>query len=268
MQLAIPDGYAREYGGSGEPLVLVGEILAGAAAWRPHAEALAERWRVTVTSPLLTIYAGRGERPPGPWSIAGEADVLAAYLDEAGLGRVHLGGWSLGGGIAMELAMAQPERVRSLTLVEPQVWWVMRGLHNEPPEYVGVMERYRRFVVDDVDEDTLAEFLWEVGGTPRDQDPREHRGWRLAYTNRAAIPYAWTIINTGQDIGRVASLRMPVLLSRGDRARSFDVAMTDGLAGLIPHAECLVLPGEHTSHIVNAEAFVARLTVFLETASA
>ena len=61
---------------------------------------------------------------------------------------------------------------------------------------------------------------------------------------------------------------MPVLLARGDRARSFDVAMTDGLAGLIPHAERLVLPGAHTSHIENAEAFVVRLTAFLETASA
>ena len=36
MPLAIPGGYAREYGGSGEPLVLVGEILAGAVAWRPR----------------------------------------------------------------------------------------------------------------------------------------------------------------------------------------------------------------------------------------
>jgi pimeloyl-ACP methyl ester carboxylesterase len=264
LSLIIPDGYARDYGGSGEPLVLVGEILAGAAAWRPHAEALTQRWRVTVTSPLLTIHAGRGERPPEPWSIAAEADVLAAYLDACGLGRVHLGGWSLGGGIAMELAMAHPERVRSLTLVEPQVWWVMRGLHNEPPEYAGVMERYRRFVVDDVDEATLAEFLWEVGGLARDEDPREQRGWRLAYENRGAIPYAWTIINTEEDIARVASLTMPVLLSRGEGARPFDVAMTDGLAGLIPHAERLFLPGAHTSHIEHAEAFVARLAAFLE----
>ena len=57
------------------------------------------------------IDATRGVRD---WS-----DDVASVIDELDLGAVHVVGWSLGGGVAMQLLLDRPELVASLTLVAP-----------------------------------------------------------------------------------------------------------------------------------------------------
>jgi len=59
----------------------------------------------------VPVDATRGVRD---WS-----DDVAALLDALGLDRVHLVGWSLGGGVVMQSVIDAPERVASLTLVAP-----------------------------------------------------------------------------------------------------------------------------------------------------
>ncbi len=256
--------------------MLVGEILAGGIAWRPHAEKLAERWRVTTVTPVVTLDAADGRQPRPGWTIADEAGVLLAYLDptdedatdETGQEKVHLGGWSLGGAIALDVAVARPERVASLTLVEAQAWWVMRALGLEPPDYDDLVKGFERFRVADVDEQVLSAFLHMVGAVKPGEDAREQRGWRLAVANRQAVPFSITVVNTERDPGVLADLAMPVLLSEGDSSQPFDHAITEGLARLIPHAERLVLPGNHTSHLTNLDAFLDRFEALLARASA
>ncbi len=247
-------------------MVLVGEILAGAAAWRSHAEALADRWHVAALTPIVTLEAAEGRLPPEGWTIAAEAEALLAFLDTHDMGRVHLAGWSLGGAIALDLAAAHPDRVRSLTLVEPQVWWVIQALGLAPPGFDEKLESYRRFLVDDVDEQTLADFWVTAGAVAPEEDPREQRGWRLAWANRQAVTFCWTVTHTQDDIDKLDRLTMPVLLVGGTESPSHDLAIIEGLAERIPHAERLTLPGRHTSHIVNQDAFLERLETFMRSA--
>lgn len=47
------------------------------------------------------------------------ADAVLAALDDAGCERFHLAGFSLGGAVACLIALAAPDRVRSLTLLAP-----------------------------------------------------------------------------------------------------------------------------------------------------
>src|ERR1700744_1221247 len=47
------------------------------------------------------------------------ADDLAATVEALGLDRVHLVGWSMGGGVVLQYLTDQPDRVASLTLVDP-----------------------------------------------------------------------------------------------------------------------------------------------------
>jgi pimeloyl-ACP methyl ester carboxylesterase len=42
--------------------------------------------------------------------------------------RPHLAGWSGGGKAALEFATEYPDRVRSLTLVEPAGYWILEQL--------------------------------------------------------------------------------------------------------------------------------------------
>lgn len=60
---------------------------------------------------------GRSERWVGDYSIAADARTLLRLLDERAIQRAHIIGWSLGGGVGIELASLAPDRVASLTLL-------------------------------------------------------------------------------------------------------------------------------------------------------
>ena len=248
------------------PVVLVGEILAGGAAWRQHAGALAPHWRVGTVTPVVTALAGEGHRPPEGWRIPDEAESLLRLLDAEGITQAHLGGWSLGGTVALELAMAHPERVRSLLLVEAQAWWLYAGQPGRPAWYEAMRERFGHFHVERVEEEHVARFLHHVGAVPEHEDPRESRGWRLANANRNALPFSWWVITHTGDPARLDRLTMPVLVVHGDATTPYDASMSADLARRIPGAQRLVLEGMHTSHIASFDAFMAAYIPFITRA--
>jgi pimeloyl-ACP methyl ester carboxylesterase len=105
----------REFGAGAALLLVHGDFTAGRGAWRPI-EALASRRRL-----LVVDRRGHGASPrqPRPYTIAGDAADLIDVLDRAGVDAAHVVGHSYGGLVAIELANAAPERVRSLHLLEP-----------------------------------------------------------------------------------------------------------------------------------------------------
>ena len=64
---------------------------------------------------------GGSDTPSGPYTLAMMASDLLGLLDLLDISRVHLCGVSMGGMISQNLAIAAPERVASLALVNPQV---------------------------------------------------------------------------------------------------------------------------------------------------
>jgi pimeloyl-ACP methyl ester carboxylesterase len=62
---------------------------------------------------------GRSERPGTGYHWSHHAADAIAVLDEAGVDRAMVIGCSIGGGIALELAVSEPERVESLVLMSP-----------------------------------------------------------------------------------------------------------------------------------------------------
>jgi 3-oxoadipate enol-lactonase len=97
-----------------QTLVLGNSLGTTVAMWEPQLPALTERFRV-----VRYDHRGHGASPlgDGPCQLADlGADVLA-MLDELGLDRVHLGGLSLGGMVAMWVAAHAPHRVDRLALV-------------------------------------------------------------------------------------------------------------------------------------------------------
>lgn len=100
-----------EVAGEGPPLVLLHAGLVDSRMWDEHVPALAVRHRV-IRYDLRSF--GRSSRPDGPFS---HADDLLALLDELGVERAALVGASLGGRVAIDVALSRPERVRALVLV-------------------------------------------------------------------------------------------------------------------------------------------------------
>jgi pimeloyl-ACP methyl ester carboxylesterase len=103
-----------ERNGSGEPLLLIQGMSGTHVAWgRPFREVLEESFDVVAFDNRGIGLSGPVE---GPFTIAEMADDTAGLLEELGLESAHVVGISMGGMIAQELALAEPGRLRSLTL--------------------------------------------------------------------------------------------------------------------------------------------------------
>ena len=102
-------------GGHGTPVVFIhGLGSSGYMEWRRNLEPAAERHRVY--APDLPGY-GRTDKPRVRYTIPYFARFVRRYMDFLGLRRAAVIGASLGGRIALEMALEQPRLVRKLVLV-------------------------------------------------------------------------------------------------------------------------------------------------------
>ncbi|MCM0677508.1 alpha/beta fold hydrolase [Micromonospora phytophila] len=103
--------------GDGPPVLLLHGISRTLRDFTELHEQLAERFRVHSVD--LPGYGGSLPMA-GPHTLPGLAGFVGRYLDAVGVHEpAHLVGNSLGGAIAMRLAVTEPARVASLALVNP-----------------------------------------------------------------------------------------------------------------------------------------------------
>ncbi len=95
--------------------------------WAPQTAALADRYRV-----LAVDLPGhhRSARPEGPLTIRHMAAHLEELLDRLAIEDAHVVGLSLGGCVALTLALDAPKRVRSLVLVNAFARWQTSGVRG------------------------------------------------------------------------------------------------------------------------------------------
>jgi 3-oxoadipate enol-lactonase len=109
------------------PVLMLGSSLGTTGAmWAPQLDALAAAFRV-----VRYDHRGHGRSPvpTGPYTLDDLGGDVLALADKLGVDRVHLGGLSLGGMVAMWLAINAPERVDRMVLVctsarlgPPEMW--------------------------------------------------------------------------------------------------------------------------------------------------
>jgi 2-hydroxy-6-oxonona-2,4-dienedioate hydrolase len=113
------------HAGDGEPFVYLHSALGEAYIWLPFFQKFAKKFHVYVPT-----HPGFG-KSGGFEQIADIEDMAFHYIelfDALGLEQVHLGGVSLGGWIAAEIAVRWPERVKKLWIADAPGLWV----ENEP----------------------------------------------------------------------------------------------------------------------------------------
>jgi pimeloyl-ACP methyl ester carboxylesterase len=100
--------------GEGTPLVLLHGLADSHRTWSRAAPLLAEKRRV-----LMPDLPGHGlsSRPDASYSIAWQAEIIAAWLDALDLHQVDIVGHSYGGGVAQYLLLVDRARIRRLALV-------------------------------------------------------------------------------------------------------------------------------------------------------
>lgn len=100
--------------GTGENLLLIHGMGSSGADWEFQVRALERHFRVIVPD-----LPGSGCSPPfeGDFSISDCADVLWALLDHLQVPQANIAGFSLGGAVALEMALRRPQSVARLALI-------------------------------------------------------------------------------------------------------------------------------------------------------
>lgn len=130
--------------GTGEPAILLHSSASSKAQWRSLTKALSSRFRVL--APDLYGY-GDSDAWPGRRSLtfADEAKIVAALIDHAGE-PVHLVGHSYGGAVALRAVQDFGNRIRSLTLIEPVAFHLLRHGHAEDQGHLDEVRAIARTV--------------------------------------------------------------------------------------------------------------------------
>lgn len=100
--------------GRGPDVLLLAGLGDPHDVWQPQLDELGDRYRLTAPD---NRGVGRTPMPADGVSIRAMADDAAAALRALGVERAHVAGFSMGGLIAQELALAHPESVSSLVLL-------------------------------------------------------------------------------------------------------------------------------------------------------
>jgi pimeloyl-ACP methyl ester carboxylesterase len=129
-EIDLPGGlhYAYLEGGQGEPLMLLHGFGANKDNFARVARFLTPHYRVIVPD---HIGFGESAHPPqADYAPPAQAERLRAFAQALGIKKLHLGGNSMGGHIALTYAALYPREVASLWLLAPA------GVWSAPPSEV------------------------------------------------------------------------------------------------------------------------------------
>jgi pimeloyl-ACP methyl ester carboxylesterase len=213
---------------------------------------------------------GRPARWKGvnPYSPAAQVDIVIGLMDALGARQAVLVGNSAGGTVAMNTALAHPDRVAALVLVSPAVYggggapgWIKPFFWLPGVNHIGPLlaRRISR------DGDDFIRSAWYDAGRmgpevlPGYRAPLELRGWEKAL---------WELTKASAASGlaeRLPEISMPALVQTGDTDRIVPTGLSIRLAGELPKATLVVIPESgHVAHEETPEAFMEAFGEFWE----
>jgi len=245
MQTMVPAGsdkiWAEDSGGDSPAMLLLHEGVGDARMWDPPWPALTRSYRA-----IRYDVRGYGRSPAASENYTLLSDALSV-LDHFGVAVAHLVGCSMGGGTALELALARRERVRSLVLLCP-------GITGYPyPEDDPEVEAQFEAAAATGDVDGLVRLGLQEWGRSGD-DPL------VTDLMRSAIG-AWEneqrFVQEGEPVyHRLDELDVPVVLMIGDTDRPALIASNEAAAARMPGCELIRMPGVDHYPTVRAPQLV------------
>ncbi len=238
--------------GSGEPtMILLHGFGASTFSWREVMAPLSDHGMVIAYDrPAF----GLTSRPlPGEWqgmnpySVEGNIALLVELMDRLGVKQAILIGNSAGGRLAMQMALAHPERVSGLILVDAAIYQgggvqssILRALMNTPHlNRIGPYLLRSAFAGEQGQ--SLISMAWH---DPSKLTPEIIEGYRkpLHMENWDRALWEFTKAGSGsEDLSlRFNELSMPVLVVTGDDDRIVPTSLSLQLAEDIPQAQLVV----------------------------
>jgi pimeloyl-ACP methyl ester carboxylesterase len=269
------------HGGRGSPVLFIhGLGSSGYIEWRFNLEAASGRHRVY--APDLPGF-GRSEKPRARYGVPYFTRFIERYMEGRGLRSAAVVGASLGGRIALELALENPRLVRKLVLVNslglgrPNVH-VSYGLVTIPRLGEALMSVARdalRWAPYQVIRRMAARYSGASSDLNRTMDDAYLENLRELYAAEG-YPNAYlatirSLVNPkalfgGHDLTkRLSELKVPVQLIWGADDPLFPVAHATRAHSLIDHSRLAVIEGAgHTPQAERPEEFNRVLNRFLD----
>lgn len=240
------------------PLVLLPGGLTGWQSWLPLVPTLSADRRVVRVQPICNAEGIAG-RPGDPtYDAEVERKSIRMTLDEAGVSEMHLVGWSNGGRIALDFALAHPERVLTLTLIEPAAYWLVA---DEDESARSFHEYLVRLAGRDLTDEDLREFLVRVGLGSKDTDFTSLPQWDFWSTCRQALSWGGEKMTSSAAAGieGFERLAIPTLVICGRSTAPWLRGVAERLVREMPEAKLAELEGGHACILERPEDFVSAL---------
>jgi pimeloyl-ACP methyl ester carboxylesterase len=225
------------------PCVLIGHCSSAShKEWLPLIDTLKHEWRV-----LAPDFIGYGSSDPWPaekpFSIDADVNALLAVAKKA-KGPFHLAGHSYGAALALEAARKLGTRVKSLTLVEPVAFHLLRK--EKRPEWAEV-ERLGMAVLGAVakgdDRKAAGAFMsYWLGRWRWWLSPERFKSAIAATIPKVALEFS-IAIEAPATLKDYAEVAAPTLLIAGSKTRAPARAVVDVLVGALPNAKLAILKG-------------------------
>ncbi|MGQ8631011.1 alpha/beta fold hydrolase [Agrobacterium sp. DKPNP3] len=253
--------YFMEFG-KGRPVLLLHGISNSGRAWGPQIPALVEAGYRTI----VPDHAGHGAsaRLSSPFSVADIADDTQRLLAYLGVDDLDVVGLSLGGMVALELALRQPSRIRRLVVANS-------FCKTDTPEFKAMAEGWASVFEQANGPEARLEQNWLVSVSPSFQATpegiRTYQVWHgiAATSDGGSLAQVARGITTFDVSSRLRELSMPILFIAGSIDRMSPPELSHHMAMQTPNSEVTVIQG--AAHISNADSpdhFTTRLLAFLQ----
>lgn len=236
--------------GAGPPLVLIHAFPVGRRMWEPQMAALARRHRVIVYD-VRGFGLSDAPREPGAYSQAQSVEDARALIEALGAAPAAVCGLSMGGNIALNLALTYPETVSALLLCDT-------GAGSEDPvAFAARCEEYAAAADRGIEAFFDAALTWAVFADYGSQGARQraflrelilgHPAHGIALTARHALATRKPVY--ALEAG-MRGLRLPTLVAFGERDEAC-VRSSEFMVATIPDARLWRVPGG--THFVNLD---------------
>jgi pimeloyl-ACP methyl ester carboxylesterase len=228
--------------GSG-PVIVIGHCSSAShKEWLPLIETLRSDWRV-----LAPDFVGYGKSDPWPASelFRDDTDLSALLaLTEKTEGALHLVGHSYGGALALEAARTLGSRVKSLALIEPVSFHLLR--QEGRPEWAEI-EKLGKAVLGAVakgnDRAAAAAFMsYWLGRFRWFISPERFKSAISATIPKVALEFG-ILVEAPTTLQDYAAITAPTLLVKGSKTPAPTRAVIDLLGRTLPNARVEILRG-------------------------
>jgi len=255
------------------PVVALHSSASTGGQWKPLVAALQGRAVFTPDLPGYGRAAFRDSARDDTATLGGDAAAVLRTLGSQ-VGAFHLVGHSYGGAVALKIALAQPQRVASLTLIEPVLFHLLplAGGAEDLRLYrgiLGIRDRLRGAVAAGWPAHAMAAFVdfWNGAGS-WDGIAVEQRQ-RLAGQARAVLDNFTAVLDESWPVADVAQLVCPLQTITGAQSQAVARQVTDRILDAVPAVTAArIFRAGHMSPLTHAATVNALIERHIRLAEA